>query len=637
VERVVPNALGPTAPGPNPEDHAQRIPPERTTTDRSAPPPRTAISPSREVTLGGYWVTRIGAILVLLAAIFLAAYLSIYSTPTIRLSELIAASCAALGIAYWQQARGNLRFALVLHSLGDALVFFSAFAAYAFEPTKVIGTVTTAIVLQSLAGAAVCAHALHRRSEGSAVFALVLLTWVAGFSLDYQHSGTTLGYVAAIALIGAILRLRWEWNWPLAYSTICGPILAMVLASDFSLLRPALEITFGLLPVIAALPFVLSRESLDAADRTICFLASGTNLAAALLLRYELVPGSAEFDHQLLVEAGSFWLIGGLFATRRDVPSAIRAGLKYQAVFLGAVSAALYLAAQFPDEHWTALAILGVGIGAASSLRHQKRWVSGYAYLAFCVLSQIWLLYLNVSSVRFGSDLYWDVLGGIALSAVLLQIALGEAPPTGAFIATSLIALCTLGSFAGILADPGSTIPTLLTTALLAVLLSRRFEELRSWALAALIVAHLEVIGTRPSATQHWLLALALLTAADAIVLFVTRPFRQTKVQALPLIVALYMLGTLFYGFSRADLDWSVTFIWVPLAGATFLLGFWQSNPSFRIAALIAFAPCVIRLFAEDLNSAFTRIVAFFLLGIILLGVGYLYTRLSRFHRAEGT
>jgi hypothetical protein len=444
-------------------------------------PPILERPTSAEVRLGSYWVTRIGAILVLLAAVFLAAYLSIRCSAAIRIGELAACAIAALAVAYWQQHRGNLRFALVLHSLGDALVFFTAFAAYAFDATRVIDGVGLAIGAQTLAGLFVCAHALQRRAEGSATFSLVLLAWVAGFSLAYQHSGTTLGYVVAITLTAAILRARWGWNWPLLFAAAAGPVISAWLADDFAGLHGPLQIVWALLPLVVAAPAALGTAAITRHDRAVVLTAAGLAIGVALWARYE--PPFV-FPHQPLVEAAAVLGIAGLFAIRSGRSDVIRGGLIVQLGFLAAVTVGLYL---------------GLAQGQAFGVQN------------------------------------------------------------------------------------------------------------------------------------HWREALVLLTVADAALLYwAPLPSRGTAGATL-LVGAL--LATLCFGYAEAGLPWSATFAWVALATGTFALGFWRPNANHRLAALAAFGACLVRLFARDLNTSATRIAASSLLGIILLGIGYLYSRLAAQHR----
>ena len=592
---------------------------------RDDTPPVIERQTSAEVRLGSYWVTRVGAILVLLAAIFLAAYLSVYSNPTIRVSELAAAALATLAVAYWQQHRNNLRFALVLHSLGDALVFFTAFAAYAFDATRVLDGVVMAIVAQTVAGLFVCAHALQRRSEGSATFSLVLLAWVAGFSLTYQHSGTTLGYVVAITLTAVALRARWSWNWPLLFAAVAGPGLSAWLAFEFDGLRTPLEITWAILPLLIALPSALGAAVVTRRDRAVVLTGSGAVLLAALYARY---APEVVYAHQLIVQAAVSLGVAALYRARSGPADSIRPCLSWQHAFLAAWAGALYLGVRFPAEAYTGLAILGLGCGTAAALRRQTRWINGAAYLGFGALALLWRWKLPDAEVVWGSRWYWAGLVELTVSAGMFALVLAPERRAQQLTVASLAAATSLGVFILPVMDSPSGLLTLIAIATVAGALAPRAPSLFAWAGVALVLAHLEAFRPVPrfEAATWW--GLLLLTLLDGMILTL-RP-RPTVEGPSTTFLVIGMLGSLYYGFAEAHLSCSPTFIWVPLAAGTFILGFWRHNARYRVAALAAFGACLIRLFARDLNTSATRIAASFLLGVILLGIGYLYSRLNR-------
>jgi uncharacterized membrane protein len=66
------------------------------------------------------------------------------------------------------------------------------------------------------------------------------------------------------------------------------------------------------------------------------------------------------------------------------------------------------------------------------------------------------------------------------------------------------------------------------------------------------------------------------------------------------------------------------------IEGAVLLgLGFLLRDRTFRLSGLVLFLVCVGKLFAYDLRALETlyRILSFFVLGVILVGVSWLYTR----------
>jgi hypothetical protein len=602
----------------------------------SAPPPlpagmdpspvREANSrgPSKEVAFGAYWATRVGATLVLLAAIFLAAYVSIFSSPGIRVSELILGSSAALGIAYWQQRQGHTAFAAVLHSLADALLFFTAFAAYAFTATRVISDLNWAIVAQAVAAIFVCGHALHRRSEASATFGLVLLAWAAGFSLGYEHSQATFAFVALISVGAAVLRYRQDWSWPLLFAAAAGPALAAWLDFSFPNSTLAVQISLTVLPLLVAIPVILSRGKLGRADTGAIFVSLGASVAAALAVRYS--AGESPIRNQLLFDAIVFLAIAIALNWKTDRTPA-RGVLGSGVGFGAAAIAALHLHLWLPENDFASLYLLGLGVLTAGRLRSRPPAVPSSLYFIFWGLALIhrW----PFAAFPFAGPPYFLALAEVAGSAILILIAMERESLPVMLALSGVAAVGSLFRFNAALAHSDSVaVLSFLGIAIATALCGRRFKPLAPWAIAALSFAHLRVLADSPLLPPHWFVVLAALTVVDAAALYGLTRLKTPANRGLQLLVPLVMLGALFFGFAASGASRGVTFVWASLAGGTFLLGYWKANQDLRLAALMAFGACIVRLFAIDLSTTFTRIVAFFTLGIILIGVGYLYSRL---------
>ncbi len=69
------------------------------------------------------------------------------------------------------------------------------------------------------------------------------------------------------------------------------------------------------------------------------------------------------------------------------------------------------------------------------------------------------------------------------------------------------------------------------------------------------------------------------------------------------------------------------TAVWGVAAVVLFVLGVVFRIKPFRMAALVGLGLCVVRVFAYDVQDTFYRIIAFAVLGAVLLGIGYLYHR----------
>jgi uncharacterized membrane protein len=59
------------------------------------------------------------------------------------------------------------------------------------------------------------------------------------------------------------------------------------------------------------------------------------------------------------------------------------------------------------------------------------------------------------------------------------------------------------------------------------------------------------------------------------------------------------------------------------------ILGFWARERTFRLSGLALFLFCIAKLFVYDLREldTFSRILSFIILGLMLLGASWIYTR----------
>jgi hypothetical protein len=97
---------------------------------------------------------------------------------------------------------------------------------------------------------------------------------------------------------------------------------------------------------------------------------------------------------------------------------------------------------------------------------------------------------------------------------------------------------------------------------------------------------------------------------------------------ALP-VHALGGLGLLcwFFAASSGPLAPYATVLWGGVASAIFILGLFARERVYRLTGLLGLAACIPRVFLIDLDSTLYRIVAFVVLGLVLLWVGFSYHR----------
>ena len=76
------------------------------------------------------------------------------------------------------------------------------------------------------------------------------------------------------------------------------------------------------------------------------------------------------------------------------------------------------------------------------------------------------------------------------------------------------------------------------------------------------------------------------------------------------------------FGVSQiATACWGITSI------AFFIGGLFGGLRAYRMIGLLGLLACIARMFAVDIDDTFFRIIAFAVVALILLGVGFLYTR----------
>jgi hypothetical protein len=185
----------------------------------------------QEAQIGGWWATRIGALLAVIGVVFFGVYISAHTAPGVKWLELAAIATAVTGGGFWLE-RKALRVGPVLVGAGLALIFFTAFAAYAVRPVQIVHSPAIAGLLQAAAVALIGFVAWRRSSPTTATMAVLLGFVSAFFSLHAGFSDLTgvAGIVLALAAVG--FRLSRGWSAPLYCSVLLSPLLLSVLAAD---------------------------------------------------------------------------------------------------------------------------------------------------------------------------------------------------------------------------------------------------------------------------------------------------------------------------------------------------------------------------------------------------------------------
>lgn len=273
---------------------------------------------NREVALGAWWATRIGALLGVLAAVFLAVYVSINTPPWVRWLELLA---LALGVtaAGLRFDRTIERFGRVVLGCGLSLIYFTAVAGYAVAGVRVFRDLGSASMAQACAIAILLAVSLWKNSEKltalSVGYGVIAALWAR--SLD----NPALGWTALSVLLGVSLALRNVRQWAL-------PALLAVPAAYFALLidvrrLPGTGTGFAIVGfawLVAWLTEVRLARA-NAGDRTAARVLLSLNASGALLACAGLTTHRLHGQGDLVSLVAGLVCLGAAYVHFRHVPA----------------------------------------------------------------------------------------------------------------------------------------------------------------------------------------------------------------------------------------------------------------------------------------------------------------------------
>ena len=100
-------------------------------------PPK--VGENGEAQIGGWWATRIGALLAVMGVVFFGVYVSAHTASWVKWLELALIAGGVTAAGAWLEKK-SLRVGPVITGAGYALIFFTAFAAYAVDPVKIVNS-----------------------------------------------------------------------------------------------------------------------------------------------------------------------------------------------------------------------------------------------------------------------------------------------------------------------------------------------------------------------------------------------------------------------------------------------------------------------------------------------------------------
>ncbi len=332
------------SPAPTVREPAPPTPPPLPDRTVSIPIPRRSISwrpllekvklwpptgENAEAAIASWWLTRIGLVILIIAAVFFGVRIAEDTPPALRLAALAAISAGVSILGLWLERRLTA-FGRLISAGGLGLGYFTAFAAYGVEATKVIDQAGIGFALQVIAVVIVIAWSLWKRDEAIAAMA-VLLGYVACW---FSHAHDLHQFVIASLLMlaagaGAMLRLR-GWLGPHAIS-IAGSWAGFLILGIFEWSKAGAAPTFpiilgsligmtAILEIANLISGKLSPHGVDSASgkwfRRLAVINTSLAVGAGWLAVRLAFPGNLE-NRELDLFYLSFAIILGIFAALR--------------------------------------------------------------------------------------------------------------------------------------------------------------------------------------------------------------------------------------------------------------------------------------------------------------------------------
>lgn len=538
-----------------------------------------------EALIGGNWLNKIGVVALVIGIALLTAYSFQYIGAWGRIGLGVVAGLSLLfGGRTAERRPGFKLFARPLIGGGWAILYFTAYAAHAFEPSRIIHDPLIAGALLLGVAAGMVIHSLRYRSE-----LITGMTYVLAFvAIDINDIGL-FGLVAAGVLGTSLIGLMRRFGW---YRLIPGGVAATYLTHALWLLGsdartvsvPAFWIAEGVLIIywtVFTIGEVLTRPPAEQ-DRAILLAGTVTNAIAFTILSWILVDATFfdaadTFASLIALGAGA---AAFLMAQRNKPTPSLLYGLYAAAFAFVAIPldlAGRHLALEWLAVGWAALAAGLIAIGF--NVRLPAYRIAGYLIAAVAILAA---LAFNAggeapaSLALAGGSLRWitlALLAGVAIAGERLvrnvedQLETFEPPPFAYGLLGAAFVFCALPLFLIDRAVPAEALGIawgLLAAALLArgTRIGQPIVRLAGWltalaaATATLAINLLNVAV--PGFPAHggdvveWvsvLMVIALLFAGEVHSKRsgVTRSREETMAAALAGYAAAGLLGLLFY------------------------------------------------------------------------------------------
>ena len=207
-----PAPVPPTSPQAASPSRFSQIPWRRILEAMQLLPPEQSAEDNTEVRLAVWWTTRIGVILAVIASVFLGIYVS-KDSPILRLAALGAISTGVVLIGLWLEKRYRA-FGRIVTAGGLGMCFVTAFAASAFETTRVIESPILGVIVQCLAIAGMLAWSLWKNDTSVATMALICGYIACAFSHSHDLGQFVVAGLLLLAAAACVLLILRRWPAP---------------------------------------------------------------------------------------------------------------------------------------------------------------------------------------------------------------------------------------------------------------------------------------------------------------------------------------------------------------------------------------------------------------------------------------
>ncbi len=382
-----------------------------------------------EATVVAWWATRIGLILLIIAATFFGIHVASDVSPWVRTGVLTAISAAVIGLGVFLEKRIPA-FGRLISAGGLGLTYFTAFAAFALEPTKVISAPLVGLLVQALAVAFIIGWSVWRRTQIAATMAILLGYVSCWFSYVHDQQHFVIAGFIILGLGAAFLLWRQRWLWPQAFA-IPGSWIGFVILGQMEWTAPdaapafgfILACLLGLFLIFEAAHFLLLRSADEAETRWINWFTVGSSSLSILAGWVSVLsahPDRVEwFFLAFFIVMLAAAVVHAMFGERKRF--AVMFFLKSMGLL-----AMFFVEAFSGPTRWLSMS-LQCGAVLWAYVRTQYRWVE-LGFVAMCVATFGVLL----SGAWSHLDTEWalwslhNVIGGLALVIMVVWLAIHQ-------------------------------------------------------------------------------------------------------------------------------------------------------------------------------------------------------------------